>query len=90
MVAGRARAVDMSGKRLTEAQVASLEILGVADIAARIGVESHTVSMRNHRTKLGVSGGWDFPAPHAVLGSCSVWLLTVEVAAAIERHRVDA
>lgn len=71
----------------TNADVADLQILGVGDIADRIGVATHTVTMRNHRTKLGVSGGWDFPPPHATLGSCSVWLGTAEVLAAIDRWK---
>lgn len=79
----------MQEASFTDAGVAALEILGVGDIADRLGVAPHTVTMRNHRTRHGMSGGWEFPLPHGTIGSCSVWLGTVELYEAIEQHRVS-
>jgi len=71
----------------TDSQLADLQVLGLGDIADLLGIDRHAVSMRLHRTEHGKTGGWDFPAPHATLGACRVWLLTEELQAAIDRHR---
>ena len=58
-----------------------LEVLGPSDLAAELGVSANTLYMRRSR-------GWNFPEPHFQPSSkCAIWVLTAEVAEAIENFR---
>ena len=76
----------MAKRIYTDADLTDLEVLGIGDLAEIFNMPAGSLSTGIWRYQRGMSGAFEFPAPHATLGNCKIWFRTSELDEAIKKH----